>query len=278
MMAIKSKLEAGVATAQAKIHDADREKASRVDAVSAAAQKLAELERAAKIARESMNADNAMQATARRNLASAEKAVISAEADLASAERKKAKLENVRKDVFEPLRTCMVTGLQIHRDLSKLAKVLSECGCESSLGNSLAEAFGKKVEARSTFDDIVIRELETQMRMRVAQLEATAIYKRGERKLDVVNAKIVAEAAHTMSSEKSAASRNAFIVADAALLDGKKAFGQAKAAIRNFGNDMKLAAASLASAQSDLNTFMEGAFKSFELLEHLAPPSPELAP
>jgi hypothetical protein len=274
MASIKSKLQEDVTTAQAKVDGADVEKASRTEAAEAAAKKLAELEQAVRTARETMDADKAAEAGAKIFLAAAEKAISTTEADLASAEKKKVKLESARKDVFEPLKTSKAAGSQGHRDLSNLIKVLKECGCESSLADSLAETFGKEVEARATFDNIVINELECQMTKRVAELEATA--KDGEtNKLGAANGKAAAEADHTASVAKLTASKDAVAAAEAALSDGKKALAQGKAAVGSYEKDMKAAAAALASAKSDLDTFLDAAFKSFEYLKDLAPPAPE---
>jgi hypothetical protein len=276
LASIKVKLQEDVVTAQAKVDGADVEKASRAEAVEAAAKKLAELEQIAKTAREAMDADKAAEAVAKLAMSAAEKTISSTESDLTSAEKMKAELESTRKDVFEPLKTSKATGLQGRRDLSNLVKVLKESGCESSLADSLTETFGKEVEARATFDNIVINEIESQMTKQVAELEATV--SQGEtRKLEAANSKSTAEADHAASMAKLAASKDALTAADVAVSDGKKALAEGKVAMASYEKDMKGAAAALSSTQSDLDKFLNGALKSFEDLKDLAPPQSEPA-
>jgi len=274
---MKRKLEEDIVATQAKVDGADVEKASRTDAATASAAKLTELEQAGKRAREAVDADKAADAEAKLSLTAAGAAITSTAADLESAEKKKSKLETVRKDVYEPLKTSKATGLQGHRDLKNLVNVIKECGCEAALADSLAETFTKDVDARATFDDIVIKELDAQMTSRIAEFES-AIKDGESTKQKASDTKAAAEDKVKVSSEKLATSKATLADAEAALSDGRKALQSAKAAVENYDKDMKAAATSLAKAKEALTSFLDGPLKAFQELKDLAPPAPEPEP
>lgn len=272
MAATKSKLEDGVAKAQVFVDSADVEKASRTAAAAAAATKLTELEAAVKGAEEVLKTSKAAEAASKVSLADADKAITDNDFKLSSAEGLKGKLESA-KEVFGSLKTSKSTS---HKDLSHLVKVLKECMCDADLTNSLSAAFTKEADARTTFDNIVVNELETQIAKQLKDFEFTI--KNGESiKLQAANTKTSAEATLTAASEKLTASKAALVDAKAAVTEAKKTLASAKVAVESYDKDMKAATVTLADAKSALASFVEGPLKAFGDLKDLAPPPPEPA-
>jgi len=272
---IKANLEQEVTQAQTKVDSADSEKASRIGAADSAAAKHDKLEKAAQSAKEAYDAD--VYAASKTALKDAEKAVDTKHAELLAAEEKKARLEAAIKDVYEPFKATKASGQEGRKAVNGLEKVVRENGTEEALAEFLAETLKKEVDARGSFDAMVIKEIDERVVQWSAGLEA-AIKACQQGETDVANAKTAAEAAHAAAVEKLPASKAALDAAQVAEKEQRKVVAVAKAAVQSFEKDMVAAAASLVDAKNALASFVDGPAKSFEELKVLAPPPPEPEP
>lgn len=277
MAAIKASLEQAVAEGQKKVDSADADKASRVRAADAAAAQHDALAKAAKSAKEKNDADVAAEAAAKAALKAAEKAIVTNQADLVSTEEKKVRLAAALTDVYEPAKTAKPTGNDGRKALNSLEKVAKENGTEEALAGFLVDALKKEVAERSSFDALVIKEIDGRSVKWSAGAEA-AIKAAQQGTSDTANAKTAAEAALASASEKLPASKAALEAAEAAEKEQRKPVATAKAAVASFEKDMAAAATALDGAKSALAAFTDGPAKSFEELKVLAPPPPEPEP
>jgi len=277
MAAIKASLEKAVAEGQKKVDSSDAEKASRVKAADAAKAKHDALDKAAKGAKEKHDADVAAEAAAKAALKAAEKAIVTNAADLVATEEKKVRLVLALQEVYEPAKATKPTGHDGRKALNSLGKVAKENGTEEALADFLVEALKKEVAERSSFDALVIKEIDGRSGKWTAGVEA-AIKAAQQGTTDTANAKTAAEAALAAASEKLPASKAAQEAAEAAEKEQRKPVATAKAAVQSFEKDMAAAATALDGAKSALAAFTDGPAKAFEELKVLAPPPPEPEP
>lgn len=277
MIAIKKSLEQAAAECQKKVDSADADKASRVSAADAAAAKHHALAQAASAAKDSNDGAVAAEAAAKAALKAAEKAIVTNAADLVAAEEKKVRLEAALKDVYEPAKATKPTGQDGRKGLNSLEKVAKENGTEEALAEFLVEALKKEVADRSSFDAIVIKEIDGRVGKWTAGAEK-AIQAGQQGNIDAANAKTAAEAAAAAALEKLPAAKAALEAAEAAEKEQRKPVATAKSAVQSFEKDMAAAATALAHAKTALAAFMDGPAKSFEDLKVLAPPPPEPEP
>lgn len=273
---IKSNFQQEVTQAQIKVNSADADKASRIGAADSANAKQNELDKATQNAKDSYDADVAAEAATKAAVKDAEKAIGTTHAELLAAEEKKARLEAAIKDVYEPLKIAKASGQEGRKAVNGLEKVAKENGTEEALAEFLAETLKKEVDARGSFDAMVIKEIDERVVQWSKGLEASIkAFQQGE--IDTANAKTSAEAAHAAAQEKLPASKAALEAAQVGEKEQRKAVAAAKAAVLGFEKDMKAAATDLHHAENALESFMDGPARSFEELKVLAPP-PEPEP
>lgn len=273
MTGIKAKLEDDIAKAKSEVGSADETKAARAQAAEAATGELTKLTEAAESAQATFSADTAAQKAAKASSADAASAVTAKEIELATAAEKKAKLENTMKDVYEPLKT----RVAVPAETKALAKVFREFGLEGSLLDSLLDCLKNEVDARQTFDRLVLTEVEKYMTDKIAEIGKT-IAEGDSATAALASAKAAAEKNLEDAVAKLAASKEALAAAEVAKVEGKAALTAAKSAVDSFEKDMEVAKKTLAQAEKAFALFVEGPTQAFQDLKDLAPPPPTPEP
>jgi hypothetical protein len=252
---VKSRLERNIDDASAKVKASEHKTAS-IEAQMVATKKCQEFKARMKSLNDCIEVDLEAQKAAKARLGEAEAACRAKEAGVACIMDKKAKLENIMKDAYEPLKNGEVAGRDEAKTLNALGKVLSDFDIESSLVNSLKDTLKKDVESRGTF---VLEEVETQVRKRVEGIDVL-IKEAGRSEGQVTNAKAGAEAAYNASSEKLFASKRTFFKE---FMAAEESVFLAEEASAKQDEGVKAAEARLDAAREVLAAFVEGPWQSF---------------
>jgi len=272
---VHAQMRNAVSEAQAKVDNADREKASRAAVLESAEKNLTDLEQSAAAAKDAVESSKAAGASAKANSANAQAAVEGKDAEVAATRELKAKLESALKDAWEPSKISKASAKCLHA----LEKVLTDVGVEAGLVDSLPDTLKKDPEARGTFDGLVVKHVEDQTAQYIAKTDR-GLKDAEQSKVDLADAKAAAEAALAGADEKSKAASTASQAAEVALKEGKAALKQAQAAVVNFEREMSTAGDDLEEAKAAQSSFADGTLQSFAALKALAPPpepEPELA-
>jgi hypothetical protein len=271
---IQAKLEDDIAQAQAAKDSADKEKASLVEAETAAKGAYAGLEESVTGAKATVDADVAAEKSAKAALDDATTAEAEKAKELADLNETKASM-TAEKEKYEPLKT----GKAEKKIASGIVKCFEAAGLEEGLVESLAETLKKEAVARGSYDTIVFKEVDGFIVAKLAELEA-AIAACPAVQEGLAKAKEEAKAAFEASEEKLKASKTALEAAEAASKEGKKAASEASSKVKAYGSTMAKVEKTLTKANSALLGFQEGPKKCFEELKSLAPPpepEPEVA-
>jgi len=247
----KEKLDADVTRAEG-------EAKTLADAEAAAKAKVEEDSSALKAAKEAADA--------------ATKAQADNESEIATSETNKAALEAVQKDHFEPL--VEGTAADVKASLKATSKAAKEyLEMEDGVLDNIPPTLGKAKDSRSTFDGLVVNQLQDAIAKALAdlaaKLEAGSTAKEVLAAMGATTAEVSTAAVGILdSSEKALAEAK-----DAAKAGGAKV-KDAKASAKTMEPATKKAQKESDTAAAASTTFKEGAFKAFAELRDRAPPPP----
>jgi len=276
LVSMQKEMQDAAAESQAKVDNADHEKASRAAAVERAQAALEDLEEKASAIQEAMNEDKASLATAETNLASAVVALEKKEANVISTSQQLSTLETAYREIYEPLKVSKSSGHEGRKAFNNLVKVFSDIGLERGLVELVPETLRKDPAERGTFDNLLVKHVESQTTQYLVDAER-AIKDAKDSETNLVNAKTSAEAARTAAGESLSLHSAELEAAVAALKDGKRALKVAQDAVVGFDHEMVTERRNLEDLKAKLARFSEGALQSFADLKELAPPAPEAA-
>merc|ERR1719440_1864318 len=269
---VHKQMKKAVADAQAKVDNADREKASRAAALAGAEKNVEALEQKAATAKSTHDNAKTTLHDAKAGVSTAAANIKSKAAELDELAEMKAKVTAALAETFEPGKAAKVKAASVH----SLEKILRDIELEEGLIEHMPETLKKDAEARGTFDGIVVKAVDDGIAAYLAKAEKDLA--NGETtKANLENAKTKAESAFTAAQNASTASIEALHAAEAALKTGKEDKRTAEKAVSGFDHEMKEAASDLEDAKKDLETFTENALAGFQALKALAPP-PEPEP
>lgn len=264
---VEAQMQKAAAAAQAQVDNAESDKAARAAALASAQAIATDLEAKDTAAKTAVDDDKAGLAAAKGNVATAQASVGGKDAEVEKLAEQKAKLEAALKDLWEPMKTAKAKK----HPLNHLEKVFRDAHLEAGLIDSVAESMLKDPEDRGTFDGIVVRAVDQQSAQFIAKAENSLKDAEAD-KASCIAAKTAADEAFAAAEEKLAASNTAHAHAHSASKEGHDALKAAEKAMTGFERDMKGAGGSLEDAKADLESFTEGALKSFAALKDLAPP------
>jgi hypothetical protein len=273
LASLQAKLEDDIAQAQAAVESAEKERASLVDMEVAAKAALDELEDSAKSAKATVDAGVAAEKTAKDNALELADMVTKKDAEMKGLQDTKSSLIS-SKDSYDTLKTTKVGSKPT---LKGLTKSLAKAGLEHRLVESLEATLKKDVEARGSYDGIVIKMVDAFMVKKIDELEAS-INAWQPAKDALVAEKTAADAAHAASIEKLSASHAALAEAEVARNQGKNAYSSAVASVASCDSDLAKVTKTSGKAKTSLVAFQEGPKKYYEALKGLAPPAPEPEP
>lgn len=260
---------------EAKVGEADSEKASRQSALETAkATETASTETlaAAKAAR-----DEAFdsQEAAKESLKALIETQKVAEQELSVTIQRADALEAVQSGVFEPLRTGSVASEEVQTSLEKLAACGKDFAFDPSLLSSLPGALTKAPDARGSFDVVVVDQIDGEFKKHIAILreKISCGTTAGTEHAAQIAA---AQATVTAAEEKLTTTATSVKEAQAAFKESQLAARAAMQATRSFGLEMEEAATELQEFRGKLEALREGPLAVYkELCERSAtPPTP----
>merc|ERR1719440_144403 len=269
---VHKQMKKAVADAQAKVDNADREKASRAAALAGAEKNVEALEQKAATAKSTHDNAKTTLHDAKAGVSTAAANIKSKAAELDELAEMKAKVTAALAETFEPGKAAKVKAASVH----SLEKILRDIELEEGLIEHMPETLKKDAEARGTFDGIVMKAVGDGIAAYLAKAE-TGLANGEKSKAALENAKTQADGALTAAEASLTASTEALHAAEAALKTGKEEKRTAAGAVSGFDREMTEAASHLQSAKEDLETFTENALSGFGALKALAPP-PEPEP
>jgi len=220
--------------------------------------------------------DSAALKAAKEAADAATKAQADNESEIANGETNKAALEAVQKEHFEPL--VEGTAADVKASLKATSKAAKEyLEMEDGVLDNIPPTLGKAKDSRSTFDGLVVNQLQDAIAKALAdlaaKLEAGSTAKEVLAAMGATTAEVSTAAVGILdSSEKALAEAK-----DAAKAGGAKV-KDAKASAKTMEPATKKAQKESDTAAAASTTFKEGAFKAFAELRDRAPPPPPPAP
>jgi len=269
LAAIQKDLETAIANADAKHADSAGEKQRRDLAASEAKMKA---EAAETLEAQRLIAKTEAKETEKTNQAALAEALKHEKSSLAQFEKvsvKKTSLENVLSTQLEPLKSA--GGGK--RDINVLAKALGAFeGFDASLLKALPTALAKPADQQSSFDQIVLKQLEESVSGAKGKLEAE-LETLDAAKMEQINAKDVTQEACNKAKEAYDLANNDHEVAVKARFYAKEVLQQAENAQKSYDADMREIALSLDMANETLAAFKSGPLERFTSLRDKETPT-----
>lgn len=249
--------------AQATLDGADAEREARVAAAAAAEAKLVELRQA--MVQLSRAVRDALKSTECRKMAIAAKRSTrqSHEAQARKIQSRKRQLEEVERESYEPLRRGPANGQEGQKRLSILRRTGKAYGFQKELLSITPVILRKHLDARHTFDGLVVDQLDNEFFKHFSALEASAkdcekaIMDRTEEMRQAEEELMGARRAHKQAAME-------LSTAAASLEVGRQALIEAKSCVRRLPADLKRAERSAAKMEARLLNFQRGPRATFE--------------
>jgi len=273
LQGFECKICASIQSEEATVANADGEKARResakADAETAHVAKVEEV--AVKLS--ASVADISAHATSNDALNEAKAAQKSGDKELEDAGKNKDKLEGSMKDFYEPLK--VGEGLKPSQRtmlLKSLGSYLKKICFDHSMAEASQVALQKVPDKRTTFDQLVLTQVDADLSRRVAALEATlaeGLPSKEARQAAVDVAHSVVEAADSKRSS-SIGAKDAAENEEVAL---RKSCKEASQSVQHHALEVEKAVLSRDAAKERLAAFQEGPLAAFrELKERSTPP------
>eukprot|EP00747_Dinoflagellata_sp_TGD_P114252 gnl/TRDRNA2_/TRDRNA2_171891_c0_seq8.p1 gnl/TRDRNA2_/TRDRNA2_171891_c0~~gnl/TRDRNA2_/TRDRNA2_171891_c0_seq8.p1 ORF type:complete len:398 (+),score=150.24 gnl/TRDRNA2_/TRDRNA2_171891_c0_seq8:86-1195(+) len=260
---------------QAKVSGAEAEKARRDTVAEEATKVLDGKKEAAKAKKDALTEATAAKKAAEEALKAAEKAQKTGDADLLATGTKKEHLEQLKSEMYTPLKEGTTEGSAGKATATKLVSILQkEFGFDKTMLNTLPPALAKPAAERGHFDGLVLTQFEEECGKRLAEFSETLA--QGEpAKAARAAAVTAAEAALAASAEKLTAASAEKTAADTEEKEAEKVLKEAAKHVKDFAKDFSAATSALEEATGAMTTFLEGAMAAFTELSERETPPPE---
>jgi len=249
--------------AHATLDNADAEREARVAAAAAAEAKLAVL-RQAMMERSGAVKDALKLIECRKSAITAKRATRqSQEAEVKKVENRKRQLELVERESYEPLRRGPVDNQEDRKHLAVLRRTGKAYGFHKELLSVAPVVLRKQLDARRTFDALIVDQLDNEFSKHVRLLEADAkdtertVMEHSQEVRDAEEELMEAKAAH----KKVAMELNA---AAASAAEARQALADAKTCVRKVPADLKRAECAVLKTEGRLLKFQCGPRATFE--------------
>jgi len=267
LTASESELAGQVSALEAKLAEADSEKATRAAAEQAAVEELGSKAEALAQAQEAANKASGALATTQEALADAKAAVAAGETDLEAALAQRAKLQAAAEQWFAPLKEGSVEAAKTEECVAAVLAVGREFSFDPTLLSTLPAASLKAPDARGSFDSLIFQQVEEVFRGRIAAL-GEMIESAEPAKRERVEK---TEAASSEAEAAKAAKEACMAALEAAKAEHKEALAAKRAAAQatqQLGPELRRAGAALQHARAGLDALRSGPLAAYwELLE-----------
>eukprot|EP00930_Biecheleria_cincta_P038818 TRINITY_DN26686_c0_g1_i1.p1 TRINITY_DN26686_c0_g1~~TRINITY_DN26686_c0_g1_i1.p1 ORF type:complete len:372 (+),score=137.23 TRINITY_DN26686_c0_g1_i1:68-1183(+) len=262
---VQTAAEKKVADAATRLAEAEAIKASR-EAEEASAKNAAEgAKQSVEAAEKELDTCAAELKARSEELKAAKKEQDAGAAKLLGDESMQAKLEQIVATAFNP---CKEGSLEAGSSKSRIAEVCKlgkELELDAAMIHSLPSALGKAPSVRGSFDELVVKQMETQLLEHqakfTAQLQEGAVVRQAhDDKVAAAQAAVDAAIATKKSKEES------LKTAQEAEKAAMKAAQEASKALKKFGKDMKKMDADLAETKQAIEDILAGPMTSFKSL------------
>jgi len=277
---LKAAAQSKVTEAEQKLETTFKESRERDNLVEAARAKQHETTITGDAAKVAVNEHTSARVAAKQALTSAEQEQTGGDAGLVVTEDKKKKLESGLELCFGPLKNGETPAAQVQDGIKKVQKLAKDLGFDMSLVQTVPAALAKAPGERSSFNNVVIEQIETEFNKCMATFTeelANAEPAKKER-ADKVEA-ASNEHAQALASEEAA--KNAKVAANAAQKEAAAELQAQLKAQQQDASEVAAASAGVDAAKAELTEFDEGPLAAFqELLEltEIPPPAPVPAP
>jgi len=249
--------------AQATLDGADAEREARVAVAAVAEAKLVELRQA--MVQLSRAVRDALKMTECRKIVIAAKRSTrqSQEAQVKKIQGRKRQLEEVERDSYEPLRRGPADGQEGQKHLAVLRRTGKAYGFQKELLSIAPVILRKQLDARHTFDGLVVDQLDNEFFKHFSALEASA--KDCERAI-MEHTEEVRQAEEELMGRRAAHKKAAMELSAAAasVQMGRQALVEAKACVRRLPADLRRAEHCSAKMEARLLSFQRGPRATFE--------------
>jgi len=196
-------------------------------------------------------------------------------AELLAAESKKANIEQIIATAFNPCKEGSMEAGSSKSRIAEVCKLGKELELDTAMMQSLPSALGKTPSARGSFDEVVVKQMETQLLDHQAKL--TAQLQEGAVGRQPRDDKVAAAQAAVDSAIAIKKSREeALTTAQEAEKEAVKAAQAALKAVKKFSQEMKKMDADLAETKRALEDIIAGPMASFQHLLERSSVSPEV--
>lgn len=274
LRAVEAARSAAVAELEVKVGSAEGEKAARADRAEKASEDLAAKSVFAEGVKAALQKASAEAAEARDALTAAEDAQKAHEASQLEVVEKRARLEAFVGGELAMLKEGTAAGTAKH--IKALTKLGQDFGLDAELMSAAASTFAKPAAERGTFDGLVQTELDALIAACAADLAAVAADAEPQRAKCAARLKEAGEA-WVKCLETENARRVEADAASKAVKDAEVARKEAARAAKDFGPEMKQAAAALAHAKSAAEE-CQGVLSAYGELVDRAAPEAEAVP
>eukprot|EP00931_Biecheleriopsis_adriatica_P102794 TRINITY_DN77723_c0_g1_i1.p1 TRINITY_DN77723_c0_g1~~TRINITY_DN77723_c0_g1_i1.p1 ORF type:complete len:389 (-),score=167.31 TRINITY_DN77723_c0_g1_i1:146-1255(-) len=266
-----------VSEAEAKLAGAETDKAGREAKEAETKAALETAKAAVETAKKEVDAATADLKTKNAELKAAKQEQEAGDAELLKAEEQKGKLEKIMTTVFAPCKEGSIESSTVKSSIGEVGKLGKEFNFDAALMHSLPSALGKAPSVRGSFDDLVVQQVEAEMKKcqdkLQAQLEEGAAG-RTQRADKVASAQAAVDAA----SATKTSNEEALKAAQTAEKEASKIAQEASKALKSFGKEMNEVSTALEEAKEGLAEFEDGpmaAFKELTERTNIVPEEPQ---
>eukprot|EP00927_Polykrikos_kofoidii_P075411 TRINITY_DN71596_c0_g1_i1.p1 TRINITY_DN71596_c0_g1~~TRINITY_DN71596_c0_g1_i1.p1 ORF type:complete len:428 (+),score=99.87 TRINITY_DN71596_c0_g1_i1:62-1285(+) len=267
---VREKMLKAIESAEVHVASADAERATRAEAESKAMEVVAQKSDALDVAREGYTAAGRVQQEARANLAAVESAVITHEMNLSDTARK----ESALRDVISKVANGITEGDGASKEVEALVVLGKELGLEASMLTALPSVIRKSVDARASFDTMVIDFFDKELQKRVADL--VDVLAKGEAaKQDAMTNVTTAKIAVEVATKTYEDATQAFEKATREKKESDSILREAKLSLKQLLPEMTGSAVEMDTLKAQFQFLESGALAAFK--EQEAPVSAALA-
>jgi len=183
-------------------------------------------------------------------------------------ESKKAALDSVGRDMFQPMKSASTSAKQVH----EFTKAIGWLVLDDTLLETLPSVVTKNPAVRSEFDTVVITQVERALADKSSALEVELNHLQPDKdaRASLVDAALACE---TAAKEALMAAKQAHAAATSEVNNAVNALAAAEKEWKGFGAEMKTIEATEVTAKEELSEFLEGPIASFSALKMLTAPA-----
>eukprot|EP00443_Scrippsiella_acuminata_P085981 CAMPEP_0115480792 /NCGR_PEP_ID=MMETSP0271-20121206/57455_1 /TAXON_ID=71861 /ORGANISM="Scrippsiella trochoidea, Strain CCMP3099" /LENGTH=372 /DNA_ID=CAMNT_0002908487 /DNA_START=17 /DNA_END=1135 /DNA_ORIENTATION=+ len=264
LVSVEKALQSKAGDAQAKVAGSDSEKSVREQAVLAAEAVIAEKVAAVDAAKAALNEAAGEDAAAKTGMEDAKAEQKTGDAGYVEAAKKKSTLEAMFTDEYSTVKHWNSSN-SWKKSVQAVVRICKQFGFEPQLLVSAEPALSKPPDERGSFDNLVLQQLEDQIKSVLQQLGETL--SNGEADKAARAGKVESAAARLASAvERFKACKVEVATTSSAVKEAEAQCMAAKKKLREFGPQLELATSELEAANVDLKD-CEAVLASFRVLQ-----------